>query len=702
MPFVPLAVLLVALLLPSAALAQTTNKSVQAPRYDVDLAVQPGGDVLVTETLQIAFSGGPFTKAFRSIPTGRVEAIQDVRVEEPNQSYRPGSETPFTYAVTGATSGGGDARIDWWFPATTNSTRTFVIHYRAAGAIRYYDDGDQIRWQAFGADRGYGIDRSTITLRLPAEVSASDWKLAAYPGQYVPSGDASAAGAVATWNPEPLPANADLEIRAQWPHGIVGGTPPSWQAAADAADWRNENLRPILNLAFGAAAVLVPLFGGLAVLLLWYTRGRDPSVGAVPRELDAPPSDLPAGIVGTVVDGGADVQDVIATVLDLAERGVITIREVRDDSLAGFQRDFEITRAQDDAGGLRPFERAVLDSFFARGSPVRLSQLGDWFHTSIPRLQHALHEAAASEGLFVADPDGVRRRYKTLGTVLIVGGLVLGVAACGVGSGYAEAIPWPFFTLALVGLLVRAVAPHMPRRSAAGALEAARWRAYARHLAASRPEHLAGLWPQPNGTNGTGAQDGRNGQASAQEKATIFEHTLPYAVALGLDRTWVQKFASVGTPAPRWLEGPVIVAGGPGWGGPFMGPYGRYGRWGRRGRMGGWGGWYGGWGGWGGVPGGGAPSGDGPSHRGGWPTGGLQGGSDAAGGGLNRASGGLADLLNAAAEALSRGGGSGWGGGGMGGGHSGGGGGGSGGGGSGFSGSIADGAARPHPLGPQP
>ena len=50
-------------------------------------------------------------------------------------------------------------------------------------------------------------------------------------------------------------------------------------------------------------------------------RGRDPRPAAVPAELDQPPSDLPAGVAGTLIDQQADVQDVLATLrLELGGR----------------------------------------------------------------------------------------------------------------------------------------------------------------------------------------------------------------------------------------------------------------------------------------------------------------------------------------------------------------------------------------------
>jgi hypothetical protein len=147
-----------------------------------------------------------------------------------------------------------------------------------------------------------------------------------------------------------------------------------------------------------------------------------------------------------------------------------------------------------------------------------------------------------------------------------------------------------------------------------------------------------------------------------ERQREVFERSLPYAVALGIDKTWVTKFATVGTPAPRWLQRPpVVVGGGPAWGGPFGGPWVGHGPWVGAGRP--------------------ATAGPPPGQSDG--PGGLQNWSDQSTGGLERASGSLIDLLNAASEVLSRGGGSDWSGGGFGGGGFGGGGGG-GGGGSGF------------------
>ncbi|WP_152918134.1 DUF2207 family protein, partial [Ardenticatena maritima] len=62
-------------------------------------------------------------------------------------------------------------------------------------------------------------------------------------------------------------------------------------------------------------------------IVWWYTKGRDPEVGEFAEYITEPPDDLPPGIVGTLLDEKADIKDVIATIFDLARRGIISIEE---------------------------------------------------------------------------------------------------------------------------------------------------------------------------------------------------------------------------------------------------------------------------------------------------------------------------------------------------------------------------------------
>jgi uncharacterized membrane protein YgcG len=290
------------------------------------------------------------------------------------------------------------------------------------------------------------------------------------------------------------------------------------------------------------------------------------------------------------------------------------MRDETNTELTGSSRDVRLTlHLAPEAANLRQYERYVLEGLFgpdaAPGAEVLLSSVRGRFMARIPMIQDALHRAVAAEGLFVRDPDAVRKRYRQLGWVLVGVGVVAAVVAT-FALGWAIGIAWlPGVALAIVGFGCVWLARAMPRRTPAGAVEAARWRAFKAHLTSA--------------------------------ESTQHPELLPYAIAFGVDRAFLHRLESVGTPPPRWYPG------GNGWGAPggvVILP-GGYGPWG---------------------------SGPGPHHQQRGTDGGIQ-----APGAPNPQgwSDSLADLLNAASNAMAHGGGSGgWSGGGFGGGGGGGGG----------------------------
>src|SRR5207248_2266860 len=259
---------------------------------------------------------------------------------------------------------------DWWFPATTNASRVFEIRYRAEGVIRIYPDGDQVYWQAIPGDLEYPVRAASVTVHTPGDAE----RAAAYPERRNV--------AITQLDPRTmrfttsdLPARGGgLVVRAQFPHGLVSAQPPAWQAEADRADWLNQNLRPALNFVLLLLGLLIPVAGLVALGALWMTRGRDPGVKAGAPVLDTPPSDLPAPLVGTLLDQHADERDVVAALVDLANRGVLRIAPVQETApVPGSTADYEITRLTSDDAGLRDYERQLLSQLLGDQTSVQLS-----------------------------------------------------------------------------------------------------------------------------------------------------------------------------------------------------------------------------------------------------------------------------------------------------------------------------------------
>lgn len=622
-------------------------RSVRWSQYNTTLDIHADGSVAVTEDQVISFEGGPFTKGYATIPLARIGDISNIRVLENGVPFTQGSGSPGTYS---ATISGGEVNIDWWFTPAMDEDRQFTIAYDVTGAIRVYEDRQQLWWRVIDADFAADVDAATITVNLPEPVAADQLSAAWYAssGSDFPVSVEIVSPTQVVWHATDIKQGEALEERLEFPP-ITSATAPDWQAASDAQQAREEQLAPfkaLANVLMLAAGLLLLVGGTVGVVVLWYSRGRDVPVVAPIDLLKTPPDDLPAAAVGTLIDERADDHDVIAAIVSLASRGVIRIEEKEPEGILGDlgfgSRDFVFHRLDNDAP-LRPFERELLAAIFTgQQKEAKLSAIKVRFSERQAKVKEDLYEEMVDRGYFDKNPQSTRRTYRGIGLGLLIASVVGGFFLLGLIGSFAPLTIVPIIAGVIVGIILIIVGGSMPRKTQKGAEAAASWEAFRRYLAdIERYDSVA-------------------------DAKKVFDQYLPYAIAFGLERSWVGKFASVGTPAPTW------------YGGPYDDWAGRPGRM-PRGRRGGdvii-------------IPGGGGrPSGGGGG--GGLPD--LQDMSDAGGRSLQSMSDGLFSLFNEAAKAFtaysSKGGGGGGRSGGFGGFSGGGGsfGGGGGGGGRGFS-----------------
>ncbi|HEY7033249.1 MAG TPA: DUF2207 domain-containing protein [Thermomicrobiales bacterium] len=634
------------------AISAQESKSVVWNQYDVTLDVQTDGSYHVTERQEIDFRGGPFTGGFANIPLERIDALRGVVVREETADgvkdytyvqWSDYDEAPGTYTATQTSS---QVSIKYGFEPTTNQTRTFILEYDVFGAMRVYPNNtppnEQIWWTAIASDVTdvAPVQSATTTIILPTAVTdLGPPVMVSGPGDDTPQAHTTD-GKTWTWQDSNLTSGDSFEVRLQIPP-IINAAPPSWQQRDDEQrqkDEQNNQREALYNVIFLGIGLLTLVGGGAGLYGLWYSRGRDPHTGLVADFLPAPPDDLPPGAAGTLVDERADERDVTATLVDLANRGVLKMDETQSPSVLGFggSRDFQLTLLQTDPA-ITAFETELLRSLFGSSlkadQTVKLSNVRSRFTSATPKIKTLLYDELVKRGYFPRSPEATRSRWRKGSTFLLIGLITIGCIAGGAVASIAP-LAW-FVVVALIVLAVGLVyiSTVMPRKTQPGAEAAAKWRAFRKYLDdIEKYEHVA-------------------------ESKQIFDKYLPYAIAFGLENSWVAKFASVGAATPSWY-GPVLVGGGfpgqgpyrRGFGGPIFIPTG--------------GGWASGGGNQGGGGGGGVHVPD------------LQDVSDSAGRSLQGSSDSLLDMFNTAAKVFSgfggggRGGGWGGGGGGFGGGGS--------------------------------
>jgi uncharacterized protein (TIGR04222 family) len=519
----------------------------QIHSYEVDLVVEPDGDLRVQETIDYDFGAQSRRGIYRDIPVrfrfddthDRVYPLRDVEV-------RASRGAPADTDVSDID--GGRKRIRVGDEDTYITGRhTYVISYVVAGAINRFSDHDELFWNAIGPEWEVPIAKASARVRTPTSVS----RVACYAGELgsvLGCSRATKDGSTATFTSSALQRKEGLTV-------VVGLAPGS---IANAGPILKE--RWSLDRAFersgvavvGALGLLAAGVGGVASLV--WRRGRDrrwvgevpgleppPNVTGMdaPRALFAdragpveyaPPAGMTPALMGVLIDERADALDVTASIVDLAVRRHLRIDELPRKGWFG-KRDWRLTRLTDTDDPLLPWESQLLGALFRSGSTVELSDLKNTFHTDLAELKEALYADVVRQGWFARQPDSVRTVWHGVGIV---------AAAAGAGVTYLLArythLGLLGLPLVVSGLLLLVMGRHMPSRTPKGSAALARALGFRRYLATAEAAQLR-----------------------FEEQEGVFARYLPYAVVLGEVERWAQAFGDLGGRAQQelyWYSGP--------------------------------------------------------------------------------------------------------------------------------------------------
>jgi uncharacterized membrane protein YgcG len=524
------AMLVVAAMFPRSVDAQ--SKSLRWLQWDTNVVVNSDGTMSVEENYDIEFIGGDFTFGFRSINISRFESIVNVVVSDDSAVYEESrSESPRTYYVN---KDSGEYVIYWFYPATRDATRHFTINYTVLGAVAVDETiGDEAFWSAVGVNHDYAVESAVVNFRVPPG-AVIDTSIEPYRFGVDAPYEISSDLTQVTYHAENIPANKEFEVGVRFSHGYVPNVRPSWQAAYErerVQQARKAKWGPVLNLGAGSLALLFLVGGLIGVYLLWSMVGRDPKVGDIPSYLSSPPSDLPPGLAGTLVDEKADLQDIIATLVDLARRGAIDMVE-KEKGFLGIKTSSEVEfhRRDDFSGALREYESTFISELFGGRDEIETSDLREKFYSKIPVIQKQLYRDAVKEGLFPASPKVVRGRYLGLGIAGLVLSAGIGMIVTAALSDLVSMALCPFMSLGMVSVVLILISGVMPAKTRKGAEEAKKWEAFKKYL------------------------EDVEQYVDIETVTEQFDEYLPYAVAFGLEHTWVKKFARVSsTPMPPWF-----------------------------------------------------------------------------------------------------------------------------------------------------
>jgi len=555
--------LLAALLFLAAAPAAAEERITS---FVSDVSVQKDSSLEVTETIDVVSEGNAIRRGiYRDFPTlytgpngSRVRVGFEFRGAERDGNDEPASVEPLSNGVR-IRIGNPDVLIE-------PGDHRYVIRYRTTRQIGRFPDFDELYWNATGNGWMFPIEVAEARIRLPSP--AAFVQSAAYTG---PQGSTDSNAQVVSEQPGeivfrtnwPLGPYEGLTVAAAWPKGVIAEPDESTRLGW----WLTDYGPPAVGI-LGLILILGFYF------IAWQRAGRDPRPGTI-VPLFSPPEEMSPAAMRYVAEMDADNRSFAAALVDMGVRGHIRIVEEDGGWFSGDKRRIERLASP---APLPEEEQAALAELVSTGETIEMKQEN---HSEFSSAKKALEDSLKKrfEGTMFKRNYG----WAAAGVAVFVAALWLSAAAVALATGIASmaavaAAVAAILITSMVLLLLDNVGKAGKCLLVAGAFVsgfaalalgfplfiealATGWWFPLLLPALALPLVLSGFWwmsaPTADGRKILDAIAGFKQYLSITERdrldrmpppedtPELFERYLPYAIALGVENRWAERFAGV-------------------------------------------------------------------------------------------------------------------------------------------------------------
>lgn len=325
--------------------------------YKSEVWIEPSGKLTVTETIDVVAMGQNINRGiFRTFPTkytnksgGKVNVSFNVlsvtKNNEPEKYHKKEIQNGITLYM-----GNKNVSLD-------NGAYSYHIKYKTNGQIGFFDDFDELYWNVNGNSWMFYIDSIVCRVHLPK--GASIISHAGYSGY---QGDKNKDFTTNIIDEQTIEFSSTkiyspeegLTIAVSWPKGFVDE--PSFLEKL----WRNYNV--YIFIIFGLLSILSYYY------FIWKKVGIDPPKGTS-YPLFSPPNDLPPSLIGYSINYGYESHYLTCEIINLAAKGALTIKEITVKGVKGY------ILYKKDKKNLSTFEEELHDTLFMYQDEIRVSKL---------------------------------------------------------------------------------------------------------------------------------------------------------------------------------------------------------------------------------------------------------------------------------------------------------------------------------------
>ena len=288
--------------------------------FDSHITINEDASMLVEENIKVYAAGQKIQRGiYRDFPTKYKDEYGNnviIKFEVIEVSRDGNSEDYHTESLSNGIRVY-CGRSDFYLPA---GEYTYSIIYRTDRQIGYFDKFDELYWNVTGNGWDFLIEKVTATVNLPASVSRDDLQLYGYTGLSGSKGgdynyEVINSDKVVFTTTYMLNPSEGLTIVVQWPKGLV--------YEPTRTDKFIYFIQDNLQIIVGLIGIIFLIF---YYLIIWWRVGKDPARGII-IPLYEPPANMSPASVRFVSEMGYDNKIFTSAIVSLAVKGYLKIEE---------------------------------------------------------------------------------------------------------------------------------------------------------------------------------------------------------------------------------------------------------------------------------------------------------------------------------------------------------------------------------------
>lgn len=478
--------------------AKATNEKIT--NFHSDITIQKDASIIIEETIDYYFDSQKHG-IFRYVPY-KYKNADDKKFETMTEILEISCDNHAEeYFVSNS---GNNKKIKIGDPdKTISGNHQYKIKYKVLGVINYFEKHDEFYWNVSGFDWEALIEKQSAVVHLPQEVNQEKIQATCYSGE-AGSTSQNCNKSISSDKSVNFSSTDYLTIVVGWNKGVVSVIDRQF-----VTDWREIFKSPFWFLTF---------FAGLGFLIWYYYKfGRDPGAKrAITPEFEISKTMSPQ-VAGAVVDERINQNECTAIMVNLAVKKYLKI--IEKDKKIYFEKTKDLENSE-------PEEEKIFNFIFEQGNKVSVDDLKKQarkrnkaiFTEVATDLYKKLTE---TDKLFNKNPNSARAIFMLFAILFFIIAEPLFLLG--------NYLAWAVILIGVATFIFAFFAP--TKRTLKGVDFYYKARGYKYFI--EKAEKYRSQW---------------------EEKENIFSKVLPYAIAYGITKKWVNQFKKLNTSDLYWYN----------------------------------------------------------------------------------------------------------------------------------------------------